>query len=111
MLFFFKVRVTPKELSLEQLWDIWEKETEAAQAAMSAGKILSLYKVAGQRFVLGVVDVESHEELDRIIMGALPMGSTPRNRDQAAAGRLGGESCLDGRPRRLGATQAGKGTW
>ena len=65
MLFFFKVRVTPKELSLEQLWDIWEKETEAAQAAMSAGKILSLY--------LGVVDVESHEELDRIIMGALPM--------------------------------------
>ena len=73
MLFFVKVRITPKELSLEQLWDIWEKETEAAQAGLSAGKILSLYKVAGQRFVLGVVDVESHEELDRIIMGALPM--------------------------------------
>ena len=30
-LFFLKVRVDPKELSLDQLWDIWEKETGTAQ--------------------------------------------------------------------------------
>jgi hypothetical protein len=39
------------------------------------------------------------------------VGSTPRNRDHAAVDRLGGESCWGGRPRRLGATQAGRGTW
>ena len=26
MLFFFKVRVEPKDLSLNDLWDIWEHE-------------------------------------------------------------------------------------
>ncbi len=73
MLFFLKVRVDPKELSLGQLWDIWEKETEAALGAKAAGKVVSLYKVSGQRRVVGIVNVDSHEELDRIIMAALPM--------------------------------------
>ncbi len=73
MLFFFKVRVTPKELTLDELWDLWEQETEAAMGARAAGKIRSIYKVAGQRYVLGILDVESHDELDQIIMGALPL--------------------------------------
>lgn len=73
MLFFIKVRVEPRDLSLDQLWEIWEKEADAALAAKGAGKIVSLYKVAGQRKVLGIVDVESHDELDRIIMAGLPM--------------------------------------
>ena len=34
---------------------------------------MSIYKVAGQRRVLGVVDAESHDELDRLIMGGVPM--------------------------------------
>lgn len=73
MLFFIKVRVEPKELSLEDLWRLWEEEADAALGAKEAGKVVALYKVAGQRRVVGIVDVESHEELDRIIMAGLPM--------------------------------------
>lgn len=38
-----------------------------------AGKVVGLYKVSGQRRVLGILDVESHDELDRILMAGLPM--------------------------------------
>jgi muconolactone D-isomerase len=31
------------------------------------------YKVAGQRRVIGIFDFESHDELDQILMSALPM--------------------------------------
>ncbi len=40
---------------------------------MDAGKIVALYKVSGQRRVIGVLDVESTDELDQIIMAGLPM--------------------------------------
>ena len=73
MLFFVDFRVNPRELSLDEVWDIWEKETEAALGALKEGKIVSAYKVSGQRRVLAVVDAESTDELDQIIMGALPM--------------------------------------
>ena len=73
MLFFFKVRVDHRGMSEDELWDLWEKETEAALGARAAGKIVSIYKIVGQRGVVGIADVESHEELDQIVMGALPM--------------------------------------
>jgi len=73
MLFFVNVRIDPKNLSFDQMWDVWEKEAEAAIAARSSGKIVNLWKVAGQRRVLAVVDVASHDEMDQIFMGALPM--------------------------------------
>lgn len=73
MLFFVKVRVDPKELSLDDLWNLWEKEAEAAIGAKAAGKIKAAYKVSGQRRVVGILDLESHDELDRIFMAALPM--------------------------------------
>lgn len=73
MLFFFKVRVTHDDVSFDELWDEWEKEVNAAQAAEQAGKIKNIYKVAGERRVIGVMDVESHEELDRIMMKGLPI--------------------------------------
>jgi len=47
MLFIVKVLVEPKELSLDALWDIWEKEADAALGAQKAGKIVALYKVFG----------------------------------------------------------------
>ncbi|MQA15479.1 MAG: translational initiation factor [Pseudonocardiaceae bacterium] len=73
MLFFFSVRVEHGDVSFEELWDEWEKEVDAAQGAVSAGKIRALYKVSGQRRVIGILDAESHDELDRIFMAALPM--------------------------------------
>jgi muconolactone D-isomerase len=73
MLFFVNVRIDPKDLSFEEMWDVWEKETEAAIGAKGVGKIVNLWKVAGQRRIIAIVDVESHDELDQIFMGALPM--------------------------------------
>jgi muconolactone delta-isomerase len=73
MLFFFSVLVDHSGVSFDELWDEWEKEVDAAQGALEAGKIKHLFKVSGQRRVVGVLDVESHEELDRIVMAGLPM--------------------------------------
>ena len=73
MLLFFKVRVEYKDLSPDDLWNIWEKEADATQGAMAAGKVVAAYKVAGQRRVVGIFNVESHDELDQILMAGLPM--------------------------------------
>jgi muconolactone delta-isomerase len=73
MLVYVDFRVNPKDMSFDELWDAWEEETKAALGAMEAGKLLSAYKVSGQRRVLGILDVESHDELDRILMGGLPL--------------------------------------
>ncbi len=67
------INVDPKGLSLDELWEVWEEETKAALGAMEAGKIVALYKVSGQRRVIGVFDVESTDEMDQIIMAGLPM--------------------------------------
>jgi muconolactone D-isomerase len=73
MLYYFKVRVDPKEWSFDEMWNRWEKQAEAAVAAKVSGKMVALYKVAGQRLVIGVIDAESHDELDQIFMAALPL--------------------------------------
>lgn len=73
MLFFIKVRVEPKGLSLDELWNLWEKEADAALGAKAAGKVVALNKVSGHRRVVGILNVDSHDELDRIIMAGLPM--------------------------------------
>ena len=73
MLIFVDVRVDPKELSQDELWEAWEEEANAALAAKDAGKVVALYKVCGQRRVLVLLDVESFDELDHIWMAALPM--------------------------------------
>ncbi|MCA1729340.1 MAG: muconolactone Delta-isomerase family protein [Actinobacteria bacterium] len=49
------------------------REAEGALEAMEAGKIVSLYKVSGQRRAICILDVESHDELDQIFMAGLPM--------------------------------------
>ena len=73
MLIFFKARVDPKDMNFDEMWDVWEKEVDAAFDAMEAGKIKALYKVVGQRRVIGIFDAESHDELDRVFMAGLPL--------------------------------------
>lgn len=73
MLYFFKVLVTHDDVTFDELWDEWEKEVNAAEGAHKSGKIRDIYKVSGERRVIGVMDVESHEELDRIMMKELPI--------------------------------------
>ncbi len=73
VLVFVDVRVDPKGMSQDELWEAWEEEANAALAAKEAGKVVGLYKVSGQRRVLAVLDVEDHDELDQIWMAGLPM--------------------------------------
>lgn len=73
MLVFVDIHVDPKSLSNDELWGVWEEETKAALEAKKAGTVVDLYKVSGQRRVLAVLDVESHDELDQILMAGLPM--------------------------------------
>jgi len=40
---------------------------------IEAGLIKVAYKVVGQRRVVGIIHVDSHDEMDRILMAGLPM--------------------------------------
>ncbi|MCH9723133.1 MAG: muconolactone Delta-isomerase family protein [Actinomycetia bacterium] len=73
MLFFAKVKVDHTRIDEDELWDLWEKEAESALAAKSHGKIRALYKVAGQRRVVMILDVDSHDDIDRLALGVMPM--------------------------------------
>jgi|tagenome__1003787_1003787.scaffolds.fasta_scaffold19882689_2 muconolactone delta-isomerase len=73
MLFFVRFDVTqPANVGNEDLIATWIREAEAAVGAMDAGAVPHLWKVAGQRVVLGVVDLPSAEDLDRAL-GGLPI--------------------------------------
>jgi muconolactone D-isomerase len=70
MLFFVRFDVTqPANVSNEDLVATWIREAEAAVGAMDAGAVPHLWKVAGQRVVLGVVDAPTAEDLDRALAG------------------------------------------
>lgn len=73
MLFFVRFDVTqPANVSNQDLVETWIREAEAAIGAMDAGAVPHLWKVAGQRVVLGVVDLPTPEDLDRAL-GGLPI--------------------------------------
>jgi muconolactone delta-isomerase len=73
MLFFVRFDVTqPANVSNEDLVETWKREAEAAIGAIDAGAVPHLWKVAGQRVVLAVVDLPTAEDLDRAL-GSLPI--------------------------------------
>jgi len=73
VLFFVRFDVTqPSNVSNEDLIAIWRREAAAASGAREAGAVTHLWKVAGQRVVLAVVDLPSAEDLDRAL-GSLPI--------------------------------------
>jgi len=73
MLFFVRFEVTqPANVGNEDLVEIWKREAVAAIGAMDAGAVPHLWKVAGQRVVLGVVDVPTAQNLDQAL-GSLPI--------------------------------------
>lgn len=70
MKFFVRFEVMqPAEVSNGDLVEIWRHEAAAALAAKKAGMITQLWKVAGQRVVLAVVELPSFEDLDRALAG------------------------------------------
>ncbi|HUR85270.1 MAG TPA: muconolactone Delta-isomerase family protein [Solirubrobacteraceae bacterium] len=70
MLFFVRFDVTqPANVSNEDLVATWKREAEAAIGAIDAGAVPHLWKVAGQRIVLAIVDLPTAEDLDRALAG------------------------------------------
>jgi muconolactone delta-isomerase len=64
--FFVRFDITQPDLvSNDDLVAIWRREAEAALGAKEAGAVVHLWKVAGQRVVLAVVDFPSAEDMDR----------------------------------------------
>jgi muconolactone delta-isomerase len=73
VLFFVRFDVTqPANVSNSDLVATWQREAAAALGAMEAGAVTHLWKVSGQRVVLGVIDLPSAEDLDRAL-ASLPI--------------------------------------
>jgi len=71
MLYFFKARVVHEQLTADELWDVWE--ADAAHDDLGSGPIRSIYKVVGGQRVIGIFEVQSHDEMDRLLMEGLAM--------------------------------------
>ena len=54
-------------MSQQDLFSTWSREAESALGAKKAGVVVDLWKVAGERRVLAVIDVDSHDTLDEIL--------------------------------------------
>ena len=73
MLFFVRFDVRqPAALANADLVETWKREATAALGAKEAGAVKHLWKVAGQRVVLAVIEMPSAEDLDRAL-GGLPI--------------------------------------
>ncbi|HLO87956.1 MAG TPA: muconolactone Delta-isomerase family protein [Nostocaceae cyanobacterium] len=75
MLFYIQMRWNIEgRLNFDELWDLEMQEIENSQNLDQSGTVKAqLYKVAAQKRVIGIIDVESIDELDRTAMGRLPM--------------------------------------
>jgi muconolactone D-isomerase len=62
----------PATLPNADLVETWKREAAAALGAKEAGVVTHLWKVAGQRVVLAVIDLPTPEDLDRAL-GGLPI--------------------------------------
>ncbi len=58
----------PASMSQKELFAIWAEEADAALGAKEAGVVVDLWKCVGERRVVAVVEVESHDALDRILL-------------------------------------------
>jgi muconolactone delta-isomerase len=73
VLFFVRFDVKqPEQLTNADLIAIWKREASAALGAKEAGVVKQLWKVAGQRVVLAVIEVPTAEDVDRAL-GSLPI--------------------------------------
>jgi DNA-3-methyladenine glycosylase I len=71
MIFYMQMRWNIEgRLRLDEVWDL---EIEEAKAAKDGFNLIAMYKVAGQRRVIAIVEIETAEDLDRVILGRLPL--------------------------------------
>jgi muconolactone D-isomerase len=58
----------PASMSQKELFAVWAEEADAALGAKQAGVVVDLWKCVGERRVVAVVEVESHDALDQILL-------------------------------------------
>ncbi len=58
----------PDSMSQKDLFRIWAKEADAALGAKEAGAVVDLWKVVGERRVVAVVDLDTPDALDQVLM-------------------------------------------
>ena len=69
MLFHLDFRIEyPTSMSQKDLFAIFSREAETALGAKKAGVIVDLWKCVGARRVMAVVDVDSPDTLDQILL-------------------------------------------
>jgi muconolactone delta-isomerase len=73
MLFMLKAHLSkPAHTSNKEFYSVWRQEAEAAVAALKAGAIKGIWKVAGKPEVIAIMDMPSADDLDRA-MHQLPI--------------------------------------
>ncbi|MER6537038.1 muconolactone Delta-isomerase family protein [Streptomyces sp900105755] len=71
MLFYVQMRWNIEgRMSFDEMWDYQVREQAEVGGKVN---VVHMYKVAGQRRVIAVIDAESADELDRIFMATLPL--------------------------------------
>jgi muconolactone D-isomerase len=58
----------PASMSQQDFFAIWAREAEAALGAKKAGVIIDIWKCVGTRRVMVVVNVDSPDTLDQILL-------------------------------------------
>jgi muconolactone delta-isomerase len=58
----------PASMSQKDFFSIWAREAEAALGAKKAGVVVDIWKVVGSRRVMAVVNVDSLDTLDQILL-------------------------------------------
>lgn len=58
----------PDAMSQKELFAMWAREADAALGAKQAGAVVDLWKVVGERRVVAVVDIDTPDALDQVLM-------------------------------------------
>ena len=58
----------PASMSQKDLLSIWAREADAALGAKKAGVVVDLWKCVGARRVIAIVNVDSLDTLDQILL-------------------------------------------
>ena len=64
--------VKPESMSNAEFFEVWRQESVAVTAALEAGAIKHVWKVAGKYEVIAVMDVASGDDMDAAVH-ALPI--------------------------------------
>ena len=68
MLYFLRVNLKqPSNMSAQEFYECWARETRSALRSKKAGRVKALYKVSGRREILGILDLPSNRDVDRVL--------------------------------------------